>query len=161
MPFDVIVGPLQCPNCGAEDVAEIQTRIRGGSADGSGLDIGFEFDAVDLKTERLLGRGYALVRAPAVGEPIRLLDVWSCWTCETEQWAVVEIANRTLRSVEAVTLDQATLDSANFISEVNAFVLAEYLRGDRLASRDDAVAELRRLLPQARDGSSAMDTDAR
>ena len=148
MPFDVFVAPLHCPGCGATVAdAEIQTYIRNGVADGSGLRVGFELHAADLESEHLVSAGYSLVAEPPADGPIRLLDVWSCPQCQTEQWAVVEMADRKIRSIKAVKLDRPTLESANFISEVNADLLAEALRGKESAKGENSVEILRRRLP--------------
>jgi hypothetical protein len=148
MPFDIFLAPLRCSNCGtAVPDAEIQTHIRGGVADGSVLGVGFELDPVDLTTESLLDAGYALVSHPDADGPIRLLDVWICPQCQTEQWALVEIANRKIRSIEAVNLDRATLESAHFISDVNADLQAEALQGEQLAPGASSVEILRQRLP--------------
>lgn len=127
--------------------AEIQTHIRDGSGDGSVLRVGFEFDRVDLDSESILGAGYALVNPPDADGPIRLLDVWICPHCETEQWAMLEIADRRIRNIEAVELNRAALESANFISEVDADLLAEALRGEEPATGESSVGILRRQLP--------------
>lgn len=146
--FDVFVAPCRCPGCSAfVPDAEIKTHIRGISADGSALGVGFEFDPFDLTTENILDTDYALVNPPDADGPIRLLDVWICRQCETEQWAMVEIADRKIRSIEAVKLDRATLKSANFISEVNADLLAEALQGEESATGESSVEILRRQLP--------------
>jgi hypothetical protein len=148
MPYDVFLAPLRCPNCGtAVADAEIQTYIRDGVADGSALGVGFELEPIDLATESILDRGYALVNPPDDDDPIRLLDVWICPQCKTEQWAMVEIADRRIRGIEAVKLDRATLESANFISDVNADLLAEALRGEGPATGESSVEILRRRLP--------------
>jgi hypothetical protein len=146
--FDVFVAPLRCPGCDtlAAD-AEIQTHIRGGSADSSALGIGFELNPSRLTTESIVGNDYALVTPPDADGPIALLDIWLCPQCETEQWALVEIADRKIRRIEAVTLDRATLEAAHFISEVNAELLAEALRGDEPATGESSVETLRRRLP--------------
>lgn len=146
--FDVFVAPLRCPGCSAlEPDAEIKTHLRNISADGSALGVGFELDRFDLATESIVESGYALVDPPDPEGPIRLLDVWICPQCDTEQWAMVEIADRKIRSIEAVTLDRETLESANFISEVNADLLAEALRGEEPATGQSSVEILRRRLP--------------
>jgi hypothetical protein len=146
--FDVFVAPLRCPGCGTVvPDAEIQTHIRDGSADGSALGVGFELDPFDLTTESILDAGYTLVNLPDANGPIRLLDVWICPQCETEQWAMVEIADRKIRSIEGVKLDRATLESANFISDVNADLLAEALRGKEPATGASSVEILRQRLP--------------
>jgi hypothetical protein len=145
--YDVFVAPLQCPACDTVADAEIQTYIRDGSADGSALGVGFELDPADLATESIVGAGYVLVNPPAADGPIRLLDVWICPNCDTEQWALVEIADRVIRSIEAVTLDSTTLESANFISEVNAGLLAAALRGEKQAADTNSLDTLRQRLP--------------
>lgn len=147
MPFDFFLAPLRCPGCGTVVQGEIQTHIRGGVADGSTLGVGFELDSVDLESEHLVGAGYALVKEPRAGEPIRLLDVWICPRCHTEQWAMVEIADRKVRSIEAVKVDRKTLESTNYISEVNVDLLAEGFLGEEPASGASSVEILRRRLP--------------
>ncbi len=144
--FDVFIAQLRCPACGTEvPEAEIQTYLRDGSADGSGLRVGFELDAADLTTDSILGAGYALIAPPEQGGPIRLLDVWICPACETEPWAMVEIVERKIRRISAVTLDRPTLESAHFISDTNANILADSLRGDLVGL--SSVDVLRRRLP--------------
>jgi hypothetical protein len=58
----------------------------------------------------------------------------------------VTIADREIRSIEAVKLDRATLESANFISDINADLLAEALTGERPAMGASSVEVLRRRL---------------
>lgn len=145
--FDVFVGQLQCPGCNTVVAdAEIQTHIRGSSADGSALRVGFEFNPFRLTSENIIGAGYTLVNPPNDDRQIRLLDIWICPQCETEQWAIVEIADRKILSIEAVKLDRATLESANFISDVNADLLAEALRSEEPATGETSVEILRRQL---------------
>jgi hypothetical protein len=145
--FDVFVAPLRCPGCDTVVDAEVQTHIRDGSADGSALGVGFELDSVDLTIESIVDAGYALVNPPDADGPIRLLDVWSCRQCETEQWAMMEIADRKIRSIEAMKLDRATLESANFISDTDADLLADALRGEEPATGASSVEILRQRLP--------------
>jgi hypothetical protein len=126
--FDVFVAELRCPSC--HSVAPItadtgmQTHIRG-DADSSSLGVGFRFDPRDLATQSVLDSGYALVRAPEPGGPIRLLDVWTCPACHTEQWAIVTIVDDTIQRIEAVALHRETLEAASFVSDVNAEILAD------------------------------------
>jgi hypothetical protein len=58
---------------------------------------------------------------------------------------MVEIADRKIRSIEAVTLDPETLESANFISDTEADLLAEALTGP--VSTASSVEILRQRLP--------------
>ena len=128
--FDYFVAPLRCPHCGsvspATAVTGMQTHIRR-DANGSELSVGYVFDPGDLKTEHILGAGYALIAAPRSEGSLRLLDVWTCPECETEEWAVVDIVNRRIERIEAVRLDRATLESSNYISDVNSDLLASAL----------------------------------
>lgn len=125
--------------------AEIQTYLRGVSADGSALRVGDALDEADLTTESILDAGYALVQEPKVGGPIRILDVWICPSCQAEPWAMIEIADGRIRAVTAVVLDRPTLVSAHFISETNAAILADSVRGDLVGA--DLVEVLRHRLP--------------
>jgi hypothetical protein len=130
--FDTFIAALHCPRCGnvspATAVCGVQTHLRG-DADGSELAVGYSFDPVDLKTEYILGAGYALITPPAAAGTMRLLDVWTCPACQSEQWAAVEIVQGRLERIEAVAMNQATFLTANFISDVNADFLAEALTG--------------------------------
>jgi hypothetical protein len=147
MPFDFFIAPLLCAACGTVvQEGEIQTHIRGGAADGSAFGIGTELDAVDLEKQHLSDAGYALVNETDAGAPIRLLDVWTCPQCQTEQWAMVEIADRKIRSIESVNLDRKTLESASYISDVDADLLAEALGGEESSVDESSVDVLRRLL---------------
>jgi hypothetical protein len=144
--FDTFIAPLRCPACSSDaPEAEIQTHLRGVSADGSALRVGDQLDAADLTTESILGADYALVQEPDVGGPIRLLDVWICPSCQTEPWAMVEIVDCRIREIIAVALDRPTLLAAHFISDTNATILADSVRGD--LEGEDVVEVLRRRLP--------------
>lgn len=60
---------------------------------------------------------------------------------------MIEIADRTIRSVEAAELDRETLASANFISDVNADLLADALRNEDSDANATSVEILRQRLP--------------
>jgi hypothetical protein len=135
--FDVFVAELRCPKCRqliptTADTG-MQTYIRD-DADGSSLGIGYMFDPRDLTTKSLLGASYALIAEPPPGGPIHLLDVWSCPACRTDQWAMVTIADGRLQQIEGVTMTRATLEAANFISDLNADILAERFEKPRTES---------------------------
>jgi hypothetical protein len=144
--FDVFVSRLQCPRCNAAVDAEIQTHIRNGAADGSALAVGFEFEPADLTHENIVAGGYALVSRPDADGSTRLLDVWICSSCDTEQWAIVEIVDRQIRAIKALTLDRAALDSVHYISDVNAELVAKSLSGEQPATSDRSVEILRQRL---------------
>jgi hypothetical protein len=153
--FDVFVGNLRCPSCGKDPPPDtdtsMQTHIRGVSADGSSLGVGFRFEPNDVTTDSILESGYTLIKEAGPHQPIRILDIWTCPSCNTEQWGMVEILDRTIRRVEGVKLDRKTLESANFISEDNAGYLADSLLGEspieRSTNRPSTLEVLRQRLP--------------
>ncbi len=150
--FDVFVAEMQCPSCGRvipiTANTAMQTHIRD-DADGSGLKVGFVFDPPDLTTRSIVGSGYALVTEPPPGGPLRLLDVWCCPECQTEQWAIVTIDDGRITSIEPVGLTRSTLETANFISDTNAALAAGRFEDVNFPYTDGAtsVAVLRRHLP--------------
>jgi len=145
MPFDYFVARLRCPGCGDEVDAEIQTHIQGGVADGAAFGVGAKIDAVFIEPDHLVRSGYAQVKELHPDDPVRLLDMWTCPSCDTEQWAAVDIVGGTIERIEGVKLDRATLESASYISDVNADIEARSLR--RADEGLSSVDVLRRRLP--------------
>lgn len=125
--FDVFVAEMQCPNCekalSVTADTGMQTYIRS-DPDGSMLGIGYTFDPRELTTKSLIGASYALIAEPPPGGPIRLLNTWSCPACQTEQWAMVTISDRRIQKIEPVAMNRATFEAANFITDVDADLLA-------------------------------------
>jgi hypothetical protein len=128
--YDYFNANLTCPRCGNASGPRarinMQTHIRD-DADGSTLEVGYEFDASDLKEESILSSSYSLIRPPDSQQAIRVLNIWRCPSCRTDQWAVVEIMERKIIRIEAVSMSRAVLEEANFIGEVNAELLAATL----------------------------------
>jgi hypothetical protein len=130
--YDYVVAELRCPRCGAtssiSENTNMQTYIRA-DADGSALGVGYSFDPRDLTTEHLFSAGYALISPPLQPGSMRLLDLWICPAGQTEQWAMIEIVDGRIDRIEAVAMNRATFETANFISEGNADFLAEAISG--------------------------------
>jgi predicted nucleic-acid-binding Zn-ribbon protein len=128
--YDYFRAQLRCPRCenisAADAHINMQTYMRN-DADGSELAVGHLFEPIELTTKHILSSGYALISEPKNSAAIRLLDVWSCPKCETDQWATVEIAEARIVRIEAVAMSLGVLESANFITEVNAELLAAAL----------------------------------
>jgi hypothetical protein len=151
--FDWFVAPLRCPVCGAvspaSSVTNMQTHLRD-DADGSELAIGAKFDPLDIRRDDILNSGYLLVSDPVPDVAIRLLETWKCPTSGHENWALITIVGDKISEIEAVILDRATLERANFISD-QCFVLAAQLSdvsgADLAAGRVSSVELLRKLLP--------------
>ncbi|HEX3478518.1 MAG TPA: hypothetical protein VHT91_26030 [Kofleriaceae bacterium] len=76
-----------------------------------------------------MSAGYALIALPTAAISLRLLDVWICPVCGTEQWAMIEIGSGRIERIEAVTLNRATFEAANFIDDTHAELLAAELLG--------------------------------
>lgn len=152
--FDWFVAPLRCPACGAvspsSSVTNMVTHVRD-DANGSELTVGSEIDALDLRTDDILSSSYQLVSSPAPGEPIRLLDMWRCSSCgRSDNWALVTISGTRIAEIEAVILDRAMLERANFISD-QCFILAAQLSDipatDLISGNASSVEVLRSHLP--------------
>jgi hypothetical protein len=131
--YDYFVAELRCPGCRAINpttaYTNLQTHIRGGGADGSELTVGISLAPVYFTTDHLVSAGYALITLPTVVNSLRLLDVWICPVCNTEQWAVIEIDSGRIAHIEAVVMNRATFEAANFIDDVHAELLAAELLG--------------------------------
>jgi hypothetical protein len=86
--LDVFMGNLRSPSCGKDPPPDadtsMQTYIRGLSADGSCLGVGFRFEPNDLTTDSILESGYTLIKEPGTNFPIRILDIWACPSCNTD-----------------------------------------------------------------------------
>lgn len=131
--YDYFVAELRCLGCGTANpttaYANLQTHIRGGGADGSELTVGTALAPVYLTTEHLVSAGYALIARPTAANSLRLLDVWICPVCDTEQWAMIEIGSGRIERIEAVVMNRATFEAANFIDDTHAELLAADLLG--------------------------------
>lgn len=148
---DYLVAELRCPRCGTLSPAgadiDMQTYLR---REGATLGVGYEFAPADLRTENVVTADYSIVAAPHDAGTLKLLEVWTCPSCETEQWAMVEIEGRRIARIDAVTMNRATLESANFISTTNGELLAAALMGispmEYSERKLDSVAVLRERL---------------
>lgn len=131
--YDYFIADLQCSDCGpinpATAYTSSQTHIRGSGADGSELAVGTALAAVHLTTEHLVSAGYALITPPAAADSLRLLDVWICPVCNTEQWAMIEIVSGRIVCIKAVEMNRATFEATNFIDDTHAEALAAELLG--------------------------------
>jgi hypothetical protein len=131
--YDYFVGELVCPGCGTVNgttaYTNMQTHIRGACADGTELAVGFVLDPVEVTPGHLAGAGYVLISPPEELSSPRLLDVWICPACETEQWATIEIVQQRIERIVAVVLDNTTFESSNYIDDTHAELLAAALLG--------------------------------
>lgn len=129
--YDYFVAELRCPGCGTSNpttaYTNLQTHIRGGGADGSELAVGTSLAPVYLTTDHLVNAGYTLIKPPTVVNSVRVLGVWICPVCNTEQWAMIEIDSGQIACIEAVVMNRASFEAANFIDDVHAELLAAEL----------------------------------
>lgn len=149
--FDWFVASLRCPVCGTvspnTSVTNMQTHLRD-DANGSELAVGTLLDPLDVRRDDILNSGYLLVSDPVEGEAIHLLEVWECPSCgSADNWALITISGTEIIEIKEIALNRTALESANFISEVNADLLAEVLKGEEPATNESSVDTLRRLLP--------------
>jgi hypothetical protein len=131
--YDYLIEDIHCLDCGTINpttaYTNLQTHIRGGGADGSELTVGTSLAPVYITTEHLVRAGYALITPPTAADSIRLLDIWICPMCNTEQWAMIETGSGRIARIEAVAMNRATFEAANFIDDLHAELLAAELLG--------------------------------
>lgn len=127
--YDYFAGVLMCARCNhrtdGRENTNMQTHLRS-DADGSELRVGFLFDLNDLRTSHIVGAGYV-----ALGEPnhlsMSLLNTWQCPSCDTEQWAQVDVQAGVIEAIHAVAMSREVLSRAHFIDEADAELLAAKL----------------------------------
>lgn len=153
--YDYFVAALRCPSCGRQTPADsstnMQTHLRD-DARGEELGLGSAIEPADLRPADILNSGYQLIREPIAGEPLRLLEMWTDPACgRGDLWALVTIDGTRLASIVAVSLNQATLASAHYISD-NCVVVATAISGvpaaDLVSGKVHCVDVLRMHLPE-------------
>lgn len=129
--YDYFVAALTCPSCGsvspADSSTNMQTHVRR-NAEGMEIPAGYQLDAIDMQDDRIRGAGYLSIDGTRADRKIRLLEQWECPTCGHENWSRVTIDQGMIVTIESITLDRATLATAQFITE-NCFLLAARLSG--------------------------------
>jgi len=147
--YDYFVAAMRCAGCGAASPADsstdLQTHIRY-DARGIEIPVGFQLHARDATDRRIEGSGYLPIGHGRAEGRSRLLDTWSCPTCEHENWACVTIVGTAVVAIEGVTLDRATLESAQFITE-SCFIAAAQVSGLPSQEITDPVSVLLERLP--------------
>jgi len=129
--YDYFVAAMTCANCKttspADSSTNMQTHLRD-DARGIEIGVGFQLDPLELRDQDIESSGYLPVSRERVDGRIRLLETWSCPTCQHENWARVTIAGTEVVAIEGATLDRATLAGAQFITE-SCFIAAARVSG--------------------------------
>jgi hypothetical protein len=134
MSYSYFVAALQCPGCGATTEASVITKVE--SDPGTVIRVGDRLDVTVIDMEL----SHYRVRAPAPGEPLRILEPWSCPTCSRRVWVEVVVADGAVRSIDVARFDVATLDRVHFVgSEVTDFY--EEVTGEPLYVGNDIRAD--------------------
>ena len=114
--LDYFVADLRCPRCDAvtpADAVEIVTHIRR-DPQLENLRVGDRIE-MDPRPEDC---GYFALHAPAPGEPVHLLDAWGCKSCGYwPNWAEIVIDHGVITSIEAVELDEATIERVHYATD--------------------------------------------
>ena len=107
------VAPLRCRNCGTVSAADETTLMESSlrHRDESAL-----IRVGDYVDPQLLERRYLTIRAPKSGEPIRLLEMWTCPTCGFVNWGQVDLRDGLVERIESVTLDAARLQDFHYVT---------------------------------------------
>jgi hypothetical protein len=147
--YDYFVGAMTCSNCGAVSTADsstnLQTYIRH-NARGIEIPVGFQLDACDATDQSIASSAYLPVGRGRTDGQTRLLDTWTCPTCKRENWARVTLVGTEVAAIEGVTLDRATLESAQFITD-SCFIAAAQVSGIPAQEITDPVNVLLERLP--------------
>ena len=152
MPFSLFAASLLCPTCGnvAQDPSSIWMQTRLPKDEGSQLYQ--PGDAIEIVPPE--AAGYLPLKPWMPGEPLRVLEAWGCPNCGHEpNWAEVTIADGLVQSIAPVTLDDAALDRAHYLTpEMNLYY--EQITGEPLyvngKPRPDFAEMLRRSLRDKR-----------
>lgn len=151
--YDYFAGELVCSGCGyrtdGREHTNMQTHIRS-DADGSELRVGFVFEIGDLRTSHIVDAGYTQL-GEAAHLSMSLLNTWQCPSCNTDQWAQIDVQRGTIEAIHAVVMSQNVLRRAHFIDEADAELLAAKLlevpAWDLTEQQLDPVEVLRQHLP--------------
>jgi hypothetical protein len=115
-----IIADLDCPDCGQTTAhTSIETPL--GPIDHPlVLRVGVSAEGLDWPTVRT---NYLVLREPAAGQPIRVIESWWCDSCGEARWVELTLADDTLTGVRDVPLNRATVGDAHAITDE---VAAEY-----------------------------------
>lgn len=116
--LDTFVAALRCPTCGAvspaDDSTNMQTSIQG---DPQLAFIGVGDPIEPDLDDQLEQRGYLMLRRPAPGEPLVLLEPWGCPSCgEQGNWARIVIRDNRVESIEATQITSGQLEAVHVVS---------------------------------------------
>jgi len=106
-----VIADLDCPQCGDRaEPAVIETAL--GPIDTPlTLHVGERAEGIDWGTVRAY---YPVLREPAEGEPVRLIESW--W-CGGRRWVELTLADDTVAGARDVPLNRATVGAANAITD--------------------------------------------
>ena len=115
-PLTFFAAALECPNCGAVTKADTSTNMSSHLMSGPGEHILRVGDRPDVNLGDFES-AYLTIRLPEPGAAIHVLETWSCPACGSGNWAEIVFHDGEVKSIESVSLSQASLDRAHFISE--------------------------------------------
>jgi hypothetical protein len=111
MPYSYFVAELQCPGCGTSTESTVMTKVE--SDPGTVIRAG---DSLDVTVIDMKYSHYTL-RAPQPGEPLRILESWSCPACGRPGWIEIVVDDGRVQSIDVVPFDTATLDRVHFVAD--------------------------------------------
>jgi len=110
MPYNYFDADLRCPVCGqvrrTSIVTKIDSEISRVHRVGDLLDV----TVVDMQLS------HYTAHLPAPGEPLRILEEWSCPQCHSPEWAEIVVDGGRVRSIDVVPFNPATLDRVHFVA---------------------------------------------
>lgn len=122
--FDYFTADLRCPKCGAITPAEsvdMQTKIRP-EPRLEDLHVG---DRCEMKPDPTVA-GYLELARTRPGQPVRLVDSWSCIHCSYyPNWAEIAIRDEVIESIVPVDFDRSLLDRVHYVTDLAEDLIQE------------------------------------
>ena len=121
--YDLFVGTLKCAACGYvcdDNSSNMQTKLQVRPYHYE-LKVGDKLEVNWNETELA---GYLKVAESDKADTISLLEAWDCPNCgKPFNWALIEVQNGRIKSIQEVDLTFEILQSTNFISEQCEYIL--------------------------------------
>jgi hypothetical protein len=112
-----VIADLDCPECAERNEETVIETALGPIDTPLTLHVGDREEGLDWGTVRAR---YLVLREPAEGEPVRLIETW--W-CEGPRWVELTLTDDTVTGARDVSLNRATVGGAHAITDE---VAAEY-----------------------------------
>ena len=115
--FDYFVGELKCPVCSLVSPADSSTGMQTKIREEPNLEYLRIGDCLEISQEGAEDVYYLTVNAPEVDKAIRIIEMWTCPSCRSANWAHIFVEANIITQVSTVEKLPKVLEEASFISE--------------------------------------------